>query len=402
MPSPRIPRVVWLLGLVSLCMDLSSEMIHALLPVFLVSTLGASPVTLGIIEGVAEGTASIVKIFSGAISDWVGKRKPLVVLGYGLAAFSKPLFPLANSAGWVLVARFADRIGKGIRGAPRDALVADVTPPETRGAAFGLRQALDTTGALFGPLLAIGLMTVLADNVRAVFWVAALPAVAAVVALAVGVKEPEQHGDGKRRRALPRWGELHTLGRPFWLVVITGTLFTLARFSEAFLIVRAHDVGLSLTWTPLALAVMNITYVISAYPVGILSDRIGRGALLMAGLVTLIAADAVLMFAPGLNLVLVGTALWGLHLGITQGLLSALVADTAPADRRGTAFGLFYFVTGLAAVVSSVMAGALWKWYGPATTFGAGAAFAGVALVLGLWQNRRRRNTLGTPDSGTM
>lgn len=388
MADSRLPRIVWLLGLVSLCMDLSSEMIHALLPVFLVSTLGASTITLGVIEGIAEGTASIVKIFSGAISDWVGRRKPLVVLGYGLAALSKPLFPLANSAGWILIARFADRIGKGIRGAPRDALVADATPPETRGAAFGLRQALDTTGALLGPLVAIGLMAVLSNNVRAVFWIAAIPAVAAVFALIVGVEEPEQHEGGGRRNSRPQWRELSALGRPFWLVVVTGSLFTLARFSEAFLIVRANDTGLSLMWTPLALAVMNITYVVSAYPVGKVSDTIGRGGLLLAGLAVLIAADAVLMFAAELNLVMLGIALWGLHLGITQGLLSALVADTAPADRRGTAFGVFYFVTGLAAVVSSVVAGVLWKWQGPTATFGAGGAFAVVALVAGIWQTK--------------
>lgn len=377
----RIPRVVWLLGLVSLCMDLSSEMIHALLPVFLVSTLGVSTLTLGLIEGVAEGTASLVKIFSGVISDWVGRRKPLVVLGYGLAALSKPLFPLANSAATVLFARFVDRVGKGIRGAPRDALLADTTPPEIRGAAFGLRQALDTMGALLGPLVAIGLMSLLAANVRAVFWIAALPAIAAVIALIVGIQEPEQHTTIGRRSALPQMSELRALGRPLWTVIIIGTLFSLARFSEAFLIVRALDAGLSPTWSPLALAVMNVTYVVSAYPVGKLSDQIGRFGLLITGLLILVAADIVLAIGPQLNAVLFGIALWGLHLGVTQGLLSALVADAAPSELRGSAFGMFYFATGLAAVAASVIAGLLWKELGPVYTFGTGAVFAAITAA---------------------
>lgn len=395
MADSRLPRIVWLLGLVSLCMDLSSEMIHALLPVFLVSTLGVSKATLGIIEGVAEGTASIVKIFSGVISDWVGRRKPLVVLGYGLAALSKPLFPLANSAATVLLARFVDRVGKGIRGAPRDALLADTTPPEIRGAAFGLRQALDTTGALLGPLVAIGLMSMLAANVRTVFWIAAIPAVAAVIALAVGVQEPPQHATSKRRAALPHWRELRLLGRPIWTVIIIGTLFTLARFSEAFLIVRALDAGLSPTWSPLALAVMNATYVVSAYPVGKLSDRIGRFGLLIVGLLVLVAADVVLALSPQLIVVLIGIALWGLHLGITQGLFSALVADTAPSDLRGSAFGMYYFVTGVAAIAASAIAGLLWEQYGASSTFCTGAIFAVVAAALLVWHRTRTSATKG-------
>jgi MFS family permease len=367
-------------------MDLSSEMIHGLLPVFLVTTLGASALTLGLIEGVAEGTASIAKIFSGVLSDRMGRRKPLVLLGYGLAALSKPLFPLANSAAWVLVARFADRIGKGIRGAPRDALVADATPPEARGAAFGLRQALDTAGALVGPLVAIGLMYAFADNVRAVFWVAVVPAVVAVAALAFSVEEPQHSATENKRPTIPRWIDMRALGRPFWMAVVIGTLITLARFSEAFLIVRANDAGLALAWTPLALAVMNLTFVASAYPAGRLSDRIGRVKLLLIGMGMLIAADIVLILSTGWSGVLVGIALWGLHLGLTQGLLSALVADTAPSDLRGGAFGVFYFVTGLTAVVSSALAGALWKWSGPASTFAVGAGFAALSMAALFWR----------------
>lgn len=386
MPTKRIPRVVWILGMASLCMDLSSEMIHSLLPVFLVSVLGTGAEALGLIEGVAEATASIAKVFSGVWSDHLGRRKPLVVSGYGLAALAKPLFPLATSAGAVLVARFADRLGKGIRGAPRDALVADVAPPELRGAAFGLRQALDTLGAVSGPLVAIGLMSLLAGSVdsvriRSVFWIAVLPAWAAVALLALGIKEPDQHADGRPPRSLPHWRDTNVLPAAFWSVVVIGAVFTLARFSEAFLILRAHDAGLSLVWTPLALVVMNLTYVVCAYPAGKLSDRIGRVGLLALGLATLIAADMVLALGHEIATILVGIAVWGFHLGLTQGLLAAMVADTAPSDLRGSAFGVFYLVVGVATLVASLLAGVVWQMAGPPATFYVGAAFSAVALT---------------------
>jgi MFS family permease len=387
--TKRIPRVVWILGLASLSMDLSSEMIHSLLPVFLVSVLGVGAETLGLIEGVAEATASIAKVFSGVWSDRLGRRKPLVVFGYGLAALAKPLFPLATSASAVLVARFADRLGKGIRGAPRDALVADVTPPELRGAAFGLRQSLDTLGAVSGPLVAIGLMSLLGGNVRSVFWFAVLPAWVAVALLALGIQEPTQHANGRPLRTLPHWRDLRKLPVTFWSVVFIGAVFTLARFSEAFLILRAHDAGLSLAWTPLALVVMNLTYVVSAYPAGKLSDRIGRVGLLALGLAVLIVADAILAIGTQPGTTLVGIAIWGLHLGLTQGLLAAMVADTAPADLRGSAFGVFYLVSGVATLVASLLAGVLWQSVGPATTFAAGGAFSAIALA-GLWVWRMR------------
>ena len=388
METSRIPRVVWLLGLVSLCMDLSSEMIHSLLPVFLVSTLGASTITLGLIEGVAEGTASIAKVFSGVLSDRFGRRKPLVVLGYGLAAVSKPLFPLANSAGWVLFARFADRIGKGIRGAPRCAIGrrdAAGNPRRRLRTAASARHDRHTVGTAgsdrtderVGRQRAGGLLGRRFAGRRG------------RVALVIGVDEPSRHADQRSPSALPSSRDVHALGTPFWIVVVIGAIFTLARFSEAFLVVRAYDLGLSLNWTPLALAVMNLTYVASAYPAGRLSDRIGRVGLLMIGLVILVVADFVLIAATSLNGVLLGIALWGLHMGVTQGLLSALVADTAPADLRGSAFGVFYFVSGIGAVVASLLAGGLWKLLGPQYTFGAGAIFATFALGALLWRRFR-------------
>ncbi len=380
-----LPRGVWLLGLVSLCMDLSSEMIHALLPVFLASVLGAGMETIGLIEGVAEATASISKLFSGALSDRFSRRKPLVLAGYGLAALTKPLFPLAQSAAWVFVARFVDRVGKGIRGAPRDALITDLTEPTSRGAAFGLRQALDTAGALLGPLVALGLMAMLGGGddakVRTVFLVAAVPALAAVAVLAFFVHEPAENATPAARRAVINWNDVRRLGASFWFVAVVGSVFALARFSEAFLILKASDVGLSLVQTPLALAVMNLTYVASAYPFGKLADRVDRVAILAGGLVLLIVADLTLAWAQSVMVALVGIALWGLHMGMTQGLLSAMVAGAAPRDLRGSAFGVFYFLSGVAALLASLMAGALWKFFGPAATFFTGAGLSGAALV---------------------
>jgi MFS family permease len=362
-------------------MDLSSELVHSLLPVFLVSTLGLSTLTLGVVEGVAEGTALISKVFAGVLSDRFARRKPLVVLGYGLAALTKPLFPLATSGWWVLAARTVDRIGKGIRGSPRDALVADMTPAEMRGAAYGLRQSLDTAGALLGPLAAIALMSLLDDDIRTVFWIAAIPAFAAVGVLIVGVSEPERHVHAVAPRSLPRRRELGRLGNPFWIVTSIGAVVTMARFSEAFLVLRASEAGLSFTWTPLALVVMNAAYVATAYPAGRLSDRVGRLWLLVLGLAILIVADIIMAVGQSTAAVLAGVAIWGLHMGLTQGVFAAVVADTAPPDRRGTAFGVFNFISGLAALLSSLVAGALWHWQGPSATFWASAAFAGVALA---------------------
>jgi MFS family permease len=374
-PLTRIPRGVWVLGFVSMLMDVSSEMIHALLPVYLVTVLGTSTMTVGIIEGIAEATASITKIFSGALSDWLGRRKLLAALGYGLAAFTKPLFPLAPDAGWLVAARFIDRVGKGIRGAPRDALVADLAPVELRGASFGLRQSLDTVGAFVGPLLAIVLMWWTADNFRAVFWVAVLPAFLSLALILFAVNEPE-HRDGKKAAGNPlNMAAMRQLGAVYWRVVAVGIVFTLARFSEAFLILRAQNVGLHAMWVPAVLVVMNVVYALSAYPAGALSDRINRTGLLALGLAFLAGADLALALLPNLAGVTIGVVLWGLHMGFTQGLFAALVADTAPSALRGTAFGYFNLFTGIATLAASIIAGALWDAFGPAGTFLAGLGF---------------------------
>jgi len=380
MPS-RIPRGIWALGFVSMLMDISSEMIHALLPVYLVTVLGVSTLAVGFIEGIAEATASITKVFSGALSDWLGKRKLLAAIGYGLAAMTKPVFPLAETAAWVVAARFVDRIGKGIRGAPRDALIADLAPPELRGASFGLRQSLDTAGAFIGPLLAICLMWLTADNIPLVFWVAVLPAFAAFGLIVFAVHDaPRDPGAGKARLPLSR-AELSRLPPAYWWIVGISAVFTLARFSEAFLVLRAQETGLALTLMPAVLVVLNVVYALSAYPVGILADKFHRGTLIALGFGVLVAADLILALVGGMAGLILGTILWGLHMGMTQGLLATLVADVAPAALRGTAFGVFNLIGGLALLAASVLAGGLWDAYGSQATFLAGAAFATLALL---------------------
>jgi MFS family permease len=392
-----IPKPIWALGFVSLLMDISSEMIHALLPVYLVTVMGASMVTVGVIEGIAEATASIVKIFSGAISDWFGKRKLLTVIGYGLAALTKPIFPLASSVGWLVVARFVDRVGKGIRGAPRDALVADIAPPHLRGASFGLRQSLDTVGAFVGPLAAIGLMWLMANDFQSVFWAAAIPAFFAVALLLFAVHEPERPASLRRVSFPLSVTELRRLGSAYWLVVAVATVFTLARFSEAFLILRAQAVGLPIVLVPMVLVMMNVAYALAAYPAGVLSDRFNRLTILLIGFALLIAADLTLAFSGGLLGVTLGVVLWGLHMGFTQGLLATLVADTAPPELRGTAYGVFNLLGGLALLAASVVAGVLWDQLGAQATFLAGAGFTALALV-GLGIVRQVVPVLGGSD----
>jgi MFS family permease len=377
----QLPQSVWVLGLVSLFMDLSSEMIHALLPLYLVTVLGASMVEVGVIEGIAEATAMIVKIFSGVLSDWLGRRKLLATVGYGLAAFTKPVFPLAANLLWIVAARFVDRIGKGIRGAPRDALIADITPGALRGAAFGLRQALDTVGAFLGPLAAIALMWLSADRFRLVFWIAVVPAVASFALIAFVVKEPARPSAPGIPAARLKMADCARLPAVLWMVVAIAAVLTLARFSEAFLILKAQNIGIPIAFIPAVMVVMNAVYALTAYPAGALSDRIGRRGVLIAGTATLIVADLVLAFSGRVVFALVGVAFWGLHMGLTQGLLSAMVADTAPAELRGTAFGLFNLAGGIAVLVASVGAGALWDSYGPAATFTAGAVVTAIGLA---------------------
>ncbi|WP_088958702.1 MFS transporter [Variovorax sp. HW608] len=386
-----MPAGVWVLGFVSLLMDISSEMIHSLLPLFMVTTLGANAFVVGVVEGIAESAALIVKVFSGTLSDYLGRRKGLAVFGYALGALTKPLFAIAPTAGVVLAARLIDRVGKGIRGAPRDALVADLTPAHVRGAAFGLRQALDTVGAFVGPLLAVGLMLLWADDFRAVFWVAVVPGLAAVALLAFGLREPERAQTDQRSNPIRR-ENLRRLGAPYWWVVAIGAVFTLARFSEAFLVLRAQQGGIAVALVPLVMVAMNLVYSLAAYPFGKLSDRMNHRTLLALGLVVLMAADLVLAASHHWVVVLAGVTLWGVHMGITQGLLATMVADTTPPDLRGTAYGFFNLVSGIAMLLASVLAGLLWDLLGPSVTFHAGAAFCVLALA-GLASYRKSPQT---------
>lgn len=389
-----IPRSVWALGLVSLFMDISSEMIHALLPIYLVTVMGASTLTVGIIEGIAEATAAITKLFSGALSDWLQRRKLLAVIGYGLAAFTKPVFPLAGSLGWLVGARFVDRVGKGIRGAPRDALVADLAPPHLRGASFGLRQSLDTIGAFIGPLLAIALMVLTANSFATVFWVAVIPAFIAFALIAFAVTEPERPKGVRQLRFPLHRAEIGRLPAAFWFVVAIAAVFTLARFSEAFLILKAQAVGLPIALVPAVMVVMNVVYALSAYPAGVLADgETGRARVLVFGLALLIIADIILAMANTVWMAGIGVVLWGLHMGFTQGLLATLIADASPPELRGTAFGVFNLVSGLALLMASLLAGALWDGAGPQATFLTGAGFTALALC-GLILVLRRKKAL--------
>ncbi|OQB43060.1 MAG: multidrug resistance protein MdtH [Candidatus Latescibacteria bacterium ADurb.Bin168] len=384
-----LPAAIWALGFGSLFMDISSELIHSLLPVFMVSSLGASMVVVGVVEGAAEATAAFVKLFSGALSDRFGRRKPLLILGYALGAASKPVFPLAGSVAWVFAGRFVDRVGKGIRGAPRDALVAEVAPATMRGAAYGLRQALDSVGSLAGPLLAVPLMVWFLGDIRSVLWVATFPAVVSVLVLIAYVREPERvevRGGTRPRLMFAGVGRLPVR---YWIVVLLGAVFTLARFSEAFLVLRARDTGMPDGRVPLVLVVMNLFYAAGAYPAGSAADRINRRVLLLGGLALLVASNLVLAGATHSPTVLFGVALWGLHMALTQGLLAKLVSDATPGELLGTAFGVFHLVSGAMLLAASVVAGALWTTKGAAATFLAGAAFAAIAAI-GVWGVARR------------
>ncbi|MDN7876551.1 MFS transporter [Burkholderia aenigmatica] len=387
---PAIPRTVWALGFVSLFMDLSSELIHALLPIYLVSTMGMSVVALGVLEGAAEATAMIVKVFSGAISDWLGRRKGLLLLGYGLAALTKPLFPLATTPAIVVTARLLDRVGKGIRGAPRDALVADVAPPEIRGACFGLRQSMDTVGAFLGPLLAIALMLWFADHIRIVLWFAVVPAFIAIGLIVVGIREPERAAPARHFRSPLHWRSLREFPARYWFVVAIGATFTLARFSEAFLVLRAQQTGLDVAWIPGVMVVMALTYSLSAWPVGVLSDRLDRRILLVIGMALLMAADLILGVGRSAQTVFAGVAVWGLHMGFTQGILAAMVSETSPATLRGTAFGVFNLIGGLCMLLASAIAGVMWVRFGSSATFFSGAALVFVPLCLCYYAPRLR------------
>ena len=377
---PRIPRTVWVLGFVSLLTDLSSEIYHALLPAFVTVTLALPAVALGAIDGVAEATASFAKLVSGRLSDRSRRRKPWILAGYGLAALSKPLFPIATSAPLLMVARFSDRLGKGIRGGPRDAMIADETPPAIRGRAYGLRQGLDTVGAVLAPIVAVGLMMLFAGDIRAVFWIAVIPAVASVVLILVALREPEVRTASQQRQ--PFFAGFRELDKQTRRLLAVGFLFMLARFSEGFLILRGIDVGMSPSLSPLVLVVFNLGFLALAYPAGALSDHLKPRSILISGIAVLIVGNLVLAADFGLAGLVTGVLLWGAHMALTQGIFARMIADSAPEHLRGTSFGAFYFTTGIATLLASVGAGLIWDREGAAAVFIAGAAVAAVAWAM--------------------
>lgn len=387
-----IPRTIWALGTVSLLMDISTELIHSLLPIFMVSVLGANLTYVGIIEGIAESTALMTKMFSGTISDFLNKRKILVGLGYGLSAITKPLFPLANSLSIVLFARFFDRIGKGIRDAPRDALISDLAPYKGRGASFGLRQALDSMGAVIGPLMAMLFIYIFSGNIRYVFWIATIPAILAVLVLIFGVTEPEKNSLQIQhpKEWVLYWYKIRHLNKAFWYLLFIGGVLALARFSEAFLILKANSVGVSLAWLPSIMIVMNIAFASSSFPAGALSDVIGRQAILSSSILLLFMAEIILGFSSTIWMTMIGVIIWGLHMGLSQGLLAAMVADSTPEHLRGFAYGIFYFVCGIATLFSSIIAGMIGDRWGIPFLFYFASVFSTIAILALLYLIFRR------------
>jgi MFS family permease len=375
-----LPRTVWVLGFVSLLTDLSSEIYHALLPAFITVTLALPAVALGAIDGIAEATASFAKLVSGRLSDRSMRRKPWILGGYGLAAAAKPLFAVATNAWMVMVARFSDRVGKGIRGAPRDAMIADETPPAIRGRAFGLRQGLDTVGALLAPIVAVALMFAFSDDIRTVFWVAMIPAVAAVILILVALREPEVHSAPRQPQAL--LAGFRDINRQTRRVLAVAFLVMLARFSEGFLILRGIDIGLSPAVSPLVMVVFSLGFLALAYPAGALSDSTNPRSILVGGIAVLIAGNLILAQDWGVAGLITGVLLWGAHMALTQGILARMIADSAPPQLRATSFGAFYFVTGIATLLASVAAGLIWDREGAPATFIASAAVAAVAWAM--------------------
>jgi MFS family permease len=361
---------------------MSSAMIYGLLPVFMVRVLGISIASVGLIEGIAEAANSLIKFVSGAASDWIGRRKPLVVFGYTLSAVIKTIFPVAGTASAVLAARVIDRLGKGIRDAPRDAFLADFTAKEIRGEGFGLRLALAVAGFVVGPLIAIGLMKLSGDNFRLVFWIALIPAYLSIVVLLLTVKElPLNHDESPRRLPIRR-GDIAALPAAFWWVIAIAGLLSLARFSQAFLVLKAFEVGVDAAFVPMVLVVMHLVFSVAAYPFGILADHLDRRLQLGIGTVILVSADVVLASASTIWMTALGAALWGLQLGVTQGLLGATIADVAPDRLRGTAFGVYDVAIGVGTFVASAGAGVLWMAGGSSIAFSVSACVATAAALM--------------------
>ncbi len=376
-----LPATVWILGIASLLNDVSTEIIHSVLPLYMVTALGASFIAVGLLEGTAEALASVLKVGAGGLSDLLGKRKALVVSGYALSTLVKGCYALAGDMTMVMIARLGDRVGKGIRVGPRDALVADSTSPEQRGAAYGLRQSLDTVGAVIGPGLSFVLLSLWHMDYKNIFAIAIVPGIIAVLLLLIGVREPEKRESKSDDKKLHK-DLLKRLSPAYWSLVVVSFLFNLGNSSDAFILLKGKEAGLALGMVPLMLVVMNVFYAACAYPAGKLSDKLGRVAMLRVGLLFYALVYLGFAFCNTQWQVWTLMALYGVQLGLTQGTLLALVSDVTDADTRGTAFGMISLVTGLALLPASLIAGFLWQNVGSWATFGAGTVCSVVALIV--------------------
>lgn len=385
--ADKLDRNVWAAGLVSLLTDISSEMIVPVLPLFLTGVLGASAQVVGLIEGVAEFTASLVKSVSGWLSDRAGRRKPLMVLGYGVSNVVKPFLGLTGSWGQVLAIRFADRFSKGVRGAPRDALIADSTPTHLRGRAFGLHRGLDTVGAAIGPLTAALVLNLYAGNLRAVFWWTAVPGVLAVLLLVGFVRDTGRRAAGAAPTApspvMRGWSlSLQPLvPRLRWFVVVS-TVFAIGNSADAFLVLRAQGLGLSVALVPIAYFLFNASYAVLSYPAGALSDKIGRRPVLLGGFIAFALIYAGFGAARHSWQVWILFLFYGIYYAGTEGIQKAYMTDHVGAEQRGTAVGILNAWTGLAALPASLIAGVMWDRFGQPATFYVSAAIAVLATLL--------------------
>lgn len=375
-PASKLGRNVYALAAVSFFTDVSSEMIYPLLPVFLTTVLGVSAGFIGAIEGAAESTAALLKLASGWWSDRVRRRKPFVVVGYTLASVVRPLVAIAQSAGQVLLIRVSDRVGKGLRNSPRDALIADSVDPKIRGRAFGFRSAADNAGALLGPLIAFGLLRIFGLSLRTVFWLSAIPGALAIIVAIVGVREVD------RRSVAASKTELGTgMGRRFWAFLAVIFLFTLGNSTDAFLLLRAKELGVPVALAPILWALLSGVKSVSNTPGGALSDRIGRRPTLIAG--WLVYALIYFLFARASHAWHAWAlfAAYGVYFGLTEGAELALIADVAPHTRRGAAYGWYYLAIGIGALPASIGFGILWDRFGSATAFSVGGVLALIATA---------------------
>lgn len=358
-------------------MKISSVIVFTLSPLFMTQVLGASIFAVGILEGILEVITLLARIFSGIISDYIHKRKSIIVVGYIFALISRPFLALATRMEDVFLGRAFDRIGNGLDATPRDALVGDLAPPQIKGACYGLRESLSRAGSFAGALLVMALLWLTEGNFSLVFWIGSIPTVLALMVLVIFVKDsPNQQAQHKKPTHKFKLKDLKKLPLPFWLILLLSGLFMLSNFSGAFLILRAEQTGLDLHLTSLVMIIQNLATAGTAYPVGYLSDKMGRRSMMGVGIVLIVCSDLLLAWGGSLYTILGGVLLWGAEIGITQSILAVFLADTCPQDLRGTGFGLFHFINGCCLLLANVFAGWIWHDVNPSAMFLASAVMA--------------------------